>query len=427
MNLVVAIGALHRTLDVSQDRSNQYPGLGDGERERKSHYIFALQQYGKALVQLNDKTREECISESYLRYVLISSLLTTCFETYLGNRDNAITQATVGIQLLLKWTAQHQKEPADDLEDDWSNIRRVASRSVYIPDELLSAFQRLDYQLALCRGLQPGRKSPRAFPNINRPFTSIDEACRFWDLVVRRVLYFHSVKDIREQHSLQGYDEDNSQTSDNRAMVYPKDAEVERHNFTTSTEQFFRSFMPIFESSRRKPDTKEYLLANLVMIRALACRFAVSRGPSHSELHSDAFLQDYMLIIKLGRELIDNSKATLRRAIFSFDMTLGVSIFSLTHLCREPRIRRQGIDLLLQYPQREGWFDTLIAAKISTWIMNEEEKGMVHGFIPDAARLRLVKHVPGPEKQKVEVHCSKLVWKDGKTGREMLPPVTIMC
>jgi len=182
--------------------------------------------------------------------------------------------------------------------------------------------------------------------------------------------------------------------------------------------------MPIFESSRRRPGTKEYLLANLVMIRAVACRIAVSRGPSDSELYSDAFLQDYMLITELARELIDNSKTTLRKAIFNFDMTLGASIFSLSHLCREPTVRRQAIHLLLQYPP-EGWFDTQVAAKISTWIMNKEEEGMVNGFIPDSARLRLVKHDTGPEKRKVELHCSKLIWKDGNPSREMIPGVTI--
>jgi hypothetical protein len=356
---------------------------------------------------------------------LITSLLTTCFETYIGNKDNAIAQAQIGIDLLLKWTAEHQKEPADDSSDEWANIRRVASRSSYIHSDLLDVFQRLDYQLILVKGLQPDRKFPRAFPSISRTFKSLDEACKFWDLVIRRVLFYHSVTDVREQHSPQGYDENNAQKSDTTGMTDQKHAQAERNNFTTATEQFFRSFMPKFNSSRQNPGTKEYLLANLVMIRALACRIAVSRGPSESELYSDNFLQDYLLIIKLARELIDNSKTTLRKAIFNFDITLGTALFSLSHLCREPTVRRQGINLLAQWPQKEGWFDTLVAAKISTWLMNKEEEGMVNGFIPDAARLRLVKHDTGPEKRKVELHCSKLVWKDGKPAREMIPSVTI--
>lgn len=200
-NLVIAIGALYKSL-----------GREESVRERKRHYLFALQTYGEALVQLKDYTRE-CKSDSDLRCALISSLLTTCFETYIGNKDNAITQAKVGIDILLEWTAKQQKEPADDMPDEWSNIRRVATQ-FYIHNDLLDVFQRLDYQLLLVRGLQPGRKSPGAFPSIDRPFISLDKACTFWDLVMRRILFFHSVKDVREQHSLQGYDKDNAQAEE---------------------------------------------------------------------------------------------------------------------------------------------------------------------------------------------------------------------
>jgi hypothetical protein len=92
MNLVITIGALHK-----------YLGQEESERERKRHYIFALQKYGEALVQLNNNNRE-CKSDSNLQYTLISSLLTTYFETYIGNKDNAIAQAKIGIDILLEWT-----------------------------------------------------------------------------------------------------------------------------------------------------------------------------------------------------------------------------------------------------------------------------------------------------------------------------------
>lgn len=359
---------------------------------------------------MNDNTRE-CKSDSDLRYALISSLLTTCFETYIGNKDNAIAQAKIGIEILLEWTAKQRKEPVDDLADEWSNIRRVATR-FYIHNDLLDAFQRLDYQLLLVRGLQPGRKSPRAFPSIDRLFISLDEACKFWDLVMWWILFFHSVKDVREQHSLQGYDKDNAQAEEN--------------NFKNAIEQFFCSFASIFECSRQRPGTKEYFLANLVMIRSLACRFAVLRFSSYSELYSDCFLRDYMLLIELARELIDDSKTTKREAICNFDITLGISIFSLLHLCRVSAVRKQALNLLLQYPQREGWFDALVSAKISMWLMKEEEGGTVHGQIPDTVRLRLIKHELGPYKQTAKLHCSRFVRKDGNATRELLLPVTIM-
>jgi hypothetical protein len=189
-HLVVAIGALHQTLSTSTALAKQSRGPADGGRERKSHYIFALQKYGAALEQLRDIAGQEHQSESQLRHALISSLLTTCFETYIGDKDKAITQAKVGIDLLIKWS--RHKTPADDSVDDWTIVRRAATRSLYLDEDLLSAFQRLDHQLLVTRGSQPGRAVPQGYPSRHQPFTSVNEACNFWDLVIRRVRYFHT-------------------------------------------------------------------------------------------------------------------------------------------------------------------------------------------------------------------------------------------
>ncbi|KAE9380654.1 hypothetical protein N431DRAFT_362604 [Stipitochalara longipes BDJ] len=422
-NVVVAIGALHHHQTLKSSPA-QPGGLAEGERERKSHYLFALQQYGTALGQLRHVSAQEPESEPRLRHALISALLTTCFETYIGNRGGAITQAQAGIDLLLKWTKE--KDPAaDSTVDDWTRVRRAAARSLYLEEDLLGAFHRLDYQLLLSKGLGPERHPPESFPSISQPFTSINEACSFWDLVVRRILHFHSVKSVEKQHVPTGYEDEKASISGTKGKVYPKHMLIEQHNFKTVAEQFFRYFDPIFKSSRRKSGTKEYLLANLVMIRALSCRAAVSRGPSESEMYSDAFLRDFMLMNELARDLIDNANNTLRKAIFNFDMTLGISLFSAAHICRDPKVRRSAIELLNQFPRNEAWFDTLVAAKVATYMMDKEEEGMVNGFIPDNARLRLLKHETGPQKQWAKIYYSKLVWK-GAAAREVLPPEMIM-
>ena len=133
-----------------------------------------------------------------------------------------------------------------------------------------------------------------------------------------------------------------------------------------------------------------------------------------------------MLIIELAQDLIDNASNTLRKAVFNFDMTLGVSLFSVAHVCRDPKVRRSAIELLNRFPRREAWFDTIVDAKVATYIVHKEEEGMVNEFIPDSARLRLLKHETGTQKQWATIYCSKLVWKDGAIAREELPPETIM-
>jgi hypothetical protein len=225
---------------------------------------------------------------------------------------------------------------------------------------------------------------------------------------MQRVLHSHAIKNIREQHSPPCYYEDNAQNYSN-----------ELQRFKTAIEQFFLSFEPIFQSCRQELGSKKHLLANILMIRASACRWAISQSPSDSEMYTDSFLRDYILVNTLAHELIT------RKANFIFDMTLGASIFSVSHHCKDTTVRRAAIDLLNEFPKREGWFDTLVAAKISKWLMDKEEGGKVDGNIPDTARLRLIKHDLGPHKRTAELYCSQLVWKDGNAARVMLPPVTI--
>jgi hypothetical protein len=148
-------------------------------------------------------------------------------------------------------------------------------------------------------------------------------------IVVRRVLKFHLVKNLTESHHPKRYDDELGSISGTKGKVYPKYMLLEQHNFKTTTEQFFRYFDPIFQNSRRKPETKEYLLANLLMIRGLSCRAGTERGASNSEMFSDAFLRDFMLIIDLAHDLIGNPKNTLRRAIFNFEISLGICLFSI--------------------------------------------------------------------------------------------------
>jgi hypothetical protein len=334
-NVAIAIGALHQ---YAQSDPN-YTTV-----DSESHYIFALQQYDKGICQFQQRVKPSQ-SESSVRLALIFTLLTTCFETYIGNSKNAIEQAEIGVDVLLKWVAKKQKESADEA-DEWSNIRRVTFRSFYLDKDLLDAFQRLDYQVLLCRGLQPGRKAPQAYPTTNCPFTSVDEAYRFCDLVVRRVLHFHK-ENIKEQRS-------------------PPYLKHELYGFRVAMDQFFHSFEPLFQSSRQEPGSKDSLRENLVMIRATACCFAISQVLLDSEMYTNAYLRDYMFINDLARELIDDQ----RKANFNFDMTLGASIFSVSHYCRDPTVRRAVINLLRQCTERNAWFDTLVGLYCSQLVWN---------------------------------------------------------
>ena len=119
---VVAIGALWKALDITQTLSNGYRQSLGGHQEGKGLYAFALNEYGKALNLMKDIPKQE--DPCRLRNTLISSLLTTCFESYIGNQKHALMQAELGVNVLLEWNDECTKPPFDD----WTSVKRLEHR-----------------------------------------------------------------------------------------------------------------------------------------------------------------------------------------------------------------------------------------------------------------------------------------------------------
>jgi hypothetical protein len=64
-----------------------------------------------------------------------------------------------------------------------------------------------------------------------------------------------------------------------------------------------------------------------------------------------------------------------------------------------------------------------MTAKVASWFMNKEEEGMVDGYVPETARLRIVKNDVVLSERKAMIQCSKLM--DGSQERVSLPEVTL--
>jgi hypothetical protein len=59
-----------------------------------------------------------------LRNTLMSPLLTTCFESYVGNQEVALSQAELGIDILLEYGDECQKAAVDD----WTSLKTLENR-----------------------------------------------------------------------------------------------------------------------------------------------------------------------------------------------------------------------------------------------------------------------------------------------------------
>ena len=119
---VVALGAVWKAQDIRQTPPTGFPLGAGGSQEAKALYAFALKEYGRAIRLMRDIPKQQ--DPDRLRNTLMSSLLTTCFESYIGNQDLALSQAELGVDVLLGWGNGYQEAPVDD----WTRVKRLKDR-----------------------------------------------------------------------------------------------------------------------------------------------------------------------------------------------------------------------------------------------------------------------------------------------------------
>ena len=64
------------------------------------------------------------------------------------------------------------------------------------------------------------------------------------------------------------------------------------------------------------------------------------------------------------------------RASFALDLGIVPPLFVVATKCRDRKLRREAIALLMSSPRREGMWDSLLCGKVGEWIMEVEEEGM---------------------------------------------------
>ena len=144
---VIAIGALDQTVELTRTIENALPDeamhsalVQSRLKAARQHHDFALRQYGKALCWMKNIQTEKDYNKR-LRNTVISSLLTTCFESFIGNQDNALMQAQAGLQVLREWHANARASPNYEgcLKTNFGGLE----------GDILNTFARLDNQVMM--------------------------------------------------------------------------------------------------------------------------------------------------------------------------------------------------------------------------------------------------------------------------------------
>jgi len=131
-----------------------------------------------------------------------------------------------------------------------------------------------------------------------------------------------------------------------------------------------------------------------------------------TECYWDQFLPEFRAIVSLAKTLfriIPREPALAKKGGFSLDISIVPPLYIVCKYCRDGGLRREAIALIDLCPGREGVWDSGLVRKVSTFLMEVEEEGMVDGYIPEYARARIQKVAVNVLKKTADVECVRRI------------------
>ncbi|KAE8443577.1 hypothetical protein EG329_001739 [Mollisiaceae sp. DMI_Dod_QoI] len=386
---VIAIGGLDQALETSQAIGKKCPvGHMGIDEPLLGQYRFALQQYDEFLTRMRRRLMEGPYD---LRHTLISCILVVCFELFQGNHSTALSHASTGLDLI-------KKTLGPDKMQNWNSTGLDAS--------LIQIFLRLD-QISLSSALQSltrtyvntsteiGDMEADALPS---EFATCKEARSYWKVTVRRVSHASSRTTTHDLIS-DGHPWKSTTSS--------KDAVSEWHStgLTGGLEskgpvcpdssigylrQWSAAFQPLLNASRRESGKSFRSKAAFLQLRHNTTLLALVGSQSNSELVYDNFVSLFQETLHLARDVLSepSSGHNGRRPIFTFDIGVIGSLWSVATKCRDSIMRWTAVSLLLKYPRREGVWDSAMIAEFASVLIRMEEKDLDDMSIPESVRVR---------------------------------------
>lgn len=375
---IVALGALTKSLHESENQP--FGMIMPPSNASVEHHEFALKQYNKAIVNLRQSLSK---GKPQIRTALVACLLFVCFENFHGDYEAAAKHMQCGLSLVDQWQAQSSPGQIEELYNDEvfqmyarynaQSFQHVGSASSLNPNPRLLYLENM------------GRKEV-SIPVI---FTDVREARRYWDLCMERCIDYYKMSSP--------YRYDNDQ---------PHWILEEADACATLLQQFEDAFWPILSQpgDESSIDSGAVILYLCNKISAMYLQVSVVRGESHW----DGFTQHFEEIIRRSAKVVERTRSMgpNQTGVFTFELGIIPPLHLAAMKCREPRLRRQAIALLLSTPRREGCWDGVLLGKVDAWIMQIEEEGMDEfGFIPDTSRWRLGEIKSCPQDRWIWVKC----------------------
>ncbi|EPE32343.1 Zn2/Cys6 DNA-binding protein [Glarea lozoyensis ATCC 20868] len=239
-----------------------------------------------------------------------------------------------------------------------------------IEDVLIQAFIRLDSQCLTC-GIPPSKPPIQwdikkihhiAIPNV---FSNFYMAHRCWDFLFDRIVRFRHQTLYSRLYA--------PETSDS-----PTNIATEVEFYRNQLMAFHNAFRPILDESIQNDGTIINPAAILVSLYQRYTAILLSVILEGSEMVYDNHLSDFQYIVNTCRLLAESIVSTQlpRMPRFSLDTGIVLPLSLVANRCRDRTLRREAIDLLFANPRQEGMWDSILVARVGSWISSWEEEGL---------------------------------------------------
>lgn len=418
---VVALGALYKTLEKAAESPPSSPSDAHQQYDAApKHYNFALQQYAKSVTRLREAMQNN--EARSRRTILISIVLFTCFQSFTGDHKSAIFQIQHGLSLL-----------EERRQDSYQPLTR--RREDPVEDELVQMFTRLaiqakSYDMAFhfphpyVIRLTPQPQNPTSPQS---PSSPSDTGSSIADSGPPIPNIFNTSQEARTsldslQERIMRFNEALSSHYAGPNNILPASIKSMGLGFRTQLAQWTAAFEPLV-ISRRSPGVTNTERASVIVLKMMSLMTTIlfMMGFSTSEMDFDNFTPQFKEIVDLANELVVDEELSLAskrcgneancrhnarhpqthtalqfpgfaaheagfshtmenfthiKASFALDLGIVPPLFVVATKCRDRKLRRDAIRLLLSSPRREGMWDSILSGKVAEWIMYIEEEGM---------------------------------------------------
>ena len=396
---VIALAALTMSSTVARSESPTHA----------SHYECALRQYDRAL---SDMRKVMLAGNCSLRELLIGCLLVFCFESYQGNQDVAIAQASSGYKLL-----QESRSGS-----------RTHIQNTPLEDELIHTFSRLDLHVMTVLdvdgleahqiGKDEAADTVAAMPEM---FADLVQAQMYWEMVQRRAAHVIHMTTASitggigacVYHVVKG--EDDQKTDFGPSLHTPFTAftvSSETHYELTKHAHELRRWRTAFRALLVSLDSNIKNTAAVLEVNASATQVLLEALLIENECALDKSLPEFKTILSLTKAFLQDNSARLQPVGYSIELCVLPAMYVVVQMCRDKAVRQEILKLLRSHPRREGIWDSRLIAAIGAWIKDIEEGGADGDFIPEHARIRITKVRADAKKRKAKVQCVKRASQD---------------